>query len=102
MTINTIKRRLYKVWQVLKSEDGAEVKQGTGSSESIVELDASNLGQNALEDIRRMVLENPWVLSSEKVSVRRDGDKCVVRFSTLRGDKTGEVRKTLVTKLVLS
>lgn len=99
MTIKRIQSKFYRAWEVLKEEINSEGKQSSGSSKHFITLDANCLNQRSLNEIRQMVLENPWVLSSEGVSVRLEGQKVIVHFKTIGANRATEVNQMLMRRL---
>lgn len=99
MIINKINNRLSKVWQVIKGDNKPEINESATTSLQKMEIEAKHLQHHTLDAIMRMILENPWVISSEKVSVTHEEEMLIIRFQILGKTKSAEVKSSLLNRL---
>ena len=99
MNVDLVKSKLKRVWTLLTDENKSELQKITGSREQVIEIDADLVKRHTTAEIKRIVLENPWVISSEKVNVKRKGDSIFIQFQIM-GEAREEVKNGLLEPLL--
>ncbi len=95
MILTKLKNGAAKAWNAVASPQKNEMASQGATVAQVVRIDSALVEKHSLEDIRKLILQNPWVVSFSKVSFVHSAETVEIKFRTVGASKGLDVDRML-------